>query len=130
MLAIYERMTKEGKIGPFDAQGRPRPYQEYPKAVRDASGAKRVVNSAREELAIAAETGVQPEYATDDPLIAERNAFAEENERLRLQLAAFAGAPVSPPAGLRDVSAEPANAPPPISLKAPQTADATKKETK
>lgn len=129
MLAIYERMTKEGKIGPFDAQGRPRPYQEYPKAVRDASGQKRVVNSAREELAIAAETGVQPEYATDDPLIAERNALAEENERLRLQLAALAGAPVSPPAGLRAVGPEEPAKVEPISPKAPTPA-AEKKETK
>jgi hypothetical protein len=92
MLAIYQRLTAEGKIGPFDAEGRPKPYQEYPKMVRDAAGTERIVHSQREELAVAADTSVQPSFPADDPLLRERDALAEENEKLRMQLAAIGGA--------------------------------------
>jgi hypothetical protein len=89
MLAVYQRMQAEGKIGPLDANGNARPFQEYPKWVTGKDGAKVIVNSKREELAVASEA---PGAALADPVIAERNALAEENERLRAQLAALATA--------------------------------------
>lgn len=89
MLKVYERLSHEGKIGPFDAEGRPRPYCEYPKriTVYDADGkaSDRIVQNQREELAFAGET-VPGIKAQDDPVLLERNRLAEENEKLRQEL--------------------------------------------
>lgn len=89
MLEMYKRMEREGKIGPFDAEGRPRPWQEFPKQVRTADGGRAIVQSAREELAIAANASPSPN-AADDPLVAEKRRLEQENQDLRLQLAALA----------------------------------------
>jgi hypothetical protein len=112
MLAIYKRLEAEGKIGQFDPDGRPRPYCEYPKQIttgEDQFGKPlyRIVNSQREELAFRAESvpGVKLE---DDPVLAERNRLARENDELRAKLLAMSGSqqsnepvpmqPVAPPA--------------------------------
>jgi hypothetical protein len=100
MYDTYKRMQAEGKIGPFDAQGRPRPFAEYPKLVTNNSGKKVTVNSQREELAIAGEA-VPGVAIADDPVLLERNRLAQENDDLRAQLAAIASAKpktTSPPA--------------------------------
>lgn len=110
MLATYQRLQAEGKIGPFDAEGRPRPWQEYPKRVRSLDGSDRVVNSAREEVALAADTSAIAD-SVEDPMVGVHNALRSENvvlqdelTRLRAELAAQAGGqtvasgkPVRPP---------------------------------
>jgi hypothetical protein len=95
MLAIYKRLEAEGKIGQFDPDGHPRPYQEYPKQVTtgvDDFGKPtyKIVHSQREELAFRAESvpGVKLE---DDPVLAERNRLARENDELRAKLLALSG---------------------------------------
>lgn len=86
-LAIYERLQAQGKIGPRDELGHTRPYQEFPKAVRDSSGASVIVHTAREELAVAAKVSDISNAAADaDPIIAERNRLAKENDELRARL--------------------------------------------
>jgi hypothetical protein len=99
MLAIYKRLEAEGKIGQFDPDGRPRPYCEYPKQIttgEDQFGKPlyRIVNSQREELAFRAESvpGVKLE---DDPVLAERNRLAKENDELRAKLLAMSGSQAS-----------------------------------
>ena len=91
MYDTYKRMQAEGKIGPFDAMGRPRPFAEYPKQVRNNAGKAVIVNSQREELAIAGEA-VAGVAIADDPVLLERNRLAQENDDLRAQLAAIASA--------------------------------------
>src|ERR1700678_4411937 len=83
-LAIYERLQTKGIIGPRDEHGNPRPYQEFPKQVRDAEGRLHIVRSAREELTIAATTpNASP---ADDPIIVEQNRLLQENAELRARL--------------------------------------------
>ncbi len=106
MLAIYQKLEKEGKIGPFDAQGRPRPRIEYPKQMRqpryelvrrpptpsDPQGIFDrvlvdpgvVVHSQREELAFLAEQG--QDTTGQDPILDERNDLRKEVDSLRKQL--------------------------------------------
>ncbi len=107
MLDLYKRLEAEGKIGQFDEHHRPRPFQEYPKWVMtgqtDDKGTpvKTLVQNQREELAVAAQDFA--EKTPDDPIVAERNRLAQENERLRRELAEIAAASakpaiVSPPA--------------------------------
>ncbi len=86
MEHVYKRMQAEGKIGPYDENGRPRPYQEYPKLVR-VDGVAHKVHSAREEIALAASASVAVDAAApDDPVLLERNRLHKENEELRAQL--------------------------------------------
>ena len=83
-LAIYERLQAKGIIGPRDEHGNPRPYQEFPKQVRDAEGKLHIVRSAREELTIAATTpNASP---ADDPIIIGQNRLLQENVELRARL--------------------------------------------
>jgi hypothetical protein len=101
MLKIYERLTSEGKIGPFDPEGRPRPYMEYPKRITvlgaDGSKLDKIVGNQREELALLSESvpGVSLE---SDPVLVEKNKLAaevasqrDELAELRAQLAALSG---------------------------------------
>jgi hypothetical protein len=106
MLAIYEKLQKEGKIGPFDANGRPRAFVEYPKQMRqpryelvrraptpsDPQGTFDrvlidpgvVVWSQREELAFLSENG--QDTTGQDPILDERNDLRKEVDALRKQL--------------------------------------------
>jgi hypothetical protein len=97
MLDVYKRLEREGVIGAVDANGALRPYQEYPKQVgKDERGNPIVVSSQREELLHMSKI---PDAAKDDPVLADRNKLAEENAKLREELAlALAKAPqLSPP---------------------------------
>jgi hypothetical protein len=96
MLERYKKMEREGIIGPYDANGQPRPYQEYPKWIATEHGAV-IVQSKREELAKIAE---MPQAAEDDPVVAENRALRSElaDMRKKLDELAFAGVagPVDP----------------------------------
>jgi hypothetical protein len=86
-LAIYERLQAQGKIGPRDELGHARPYQEFPKAVTDANGNTVIVHSSRQQLEVAAKVADISNAAADaDPIIAERNRLARENDELRAKL--------------------------------------------
>ena len=86
-LAIYERLQAQGKIGPRDEQGHTRPYQEFPKAVTDANGNTVIVHSSRQQLEVAAKVAdISNAAADNDPVIAERNRLARENDELRAKL--------------------------------------------
>lgn len=92
-LAIYERLQAKGAIGPRDEQGHMRPWQEFPKAVQDANGTTVIVHSARQELEVRAKVAGEVNAAADaDPVIAERNRLARENDELRAQLQMLAAA--------------------------------------
>lgn len=106
MLAVYTKLEKEGKIGRFDAAGRPRPFVEFPKQVRqpkfelvrrppnpgETQGMFErvmvdpgvVVHSQREELAFLAENGA--EVRGQDPVLDERDELRKEVKDLRAQL--------------------------------------------
>lgn len=108
MLNVYERLQREGKIGPRDENGVPRPFQEFPKRIDLADGSSKIVHSQREELAHAGMLAGAL-AAPDDPVVGERNRLAQQvaemqaaNERLREQLAAMAkaGPPAKTPEGL------------------------------
>jgi len=84
MLAVYQKLESEGKIGKFfrDETGimRARQFAEFPKTVRlpdPADPAKMreiIVNSAREELAVLSREGGAE---TTDPVVNERNQLLE-----------------------------------------------------
>ena len=103
MLNVYERLQREGKIGPRDENGVPRPFQEFPKRVDLADGSSKIVYSQREELAYAGLIAGK-DAPQDDPVVEERNRLALQvaemqaaNERLREQLASMAKGPAAPP---------------------------------
>lgn len=88
-LSTYQKMEREGKIGPTDEQGRLRPFQEYPKMIgKTERGVPIIVQSKRDELAHLAEHS--PE-AKDDPVVARISQLADENASLRAQLAKLSG---------------------------------------
>ena len=82
MLDVYKRMEAEGKIGKFyrdiDGSLKAKPFAEFPKTVRlhgpDGKTVERVVNSAREELAL---QSFEPGVADADPVVKERNELLE-----------------------------------------------------
>jgi hypothetical protein len=103
MLNVYERLQREGKIGPRDENGVPRPFQEFPKRIDLADGSSKIVLSQREELAFAGQIAGKG-AAQDDPVVEERNRLAMQvaemqaaNERLREQLASMKEAAVAAP---------------------------------
>lgn len=106
MLEIYKKLEKEGKIGRFDEAGRPRPFAEFPKQMRQpryelvrrppTTGEPMgmferilvdpglVVHSQREELAYLAENGA--EIRGQDPVLDERDDLRKQVADLRSQL--------------------------------------------
>lgn len=82
MLAIYEKMQKEGKIGPLmkDSNGQmvPRPFEEFPKWVKRRDGTSVLVQSRSEELRVTLED------PTTGPV---EEALEQENDVLKGRLA-------------------------------------------
>lgn len=93
MNLIYEKMQKDGKIGPFmkgpNGQLLPRPFAEYPKVVRVMRGGKQIKKicaSQREELAFKSE-GEDDPVVSSDPVVQERNELAKKVAELTEQIA-------------------------------------------
>ena len=63
-------------------------YEEYPKWVRLGSGAEKLVNSKREEIAFIATDTDAPDVA-NDPVIQEKIRLAEQNAAQSAQIAAL-----------------------------------------
>lgn len=104
MLAVYEKMTKEGRIGatmkgPEGPGLVARPFQEYPKLIKtgkaDAKGrpVKVLVKDQAEELRAKA-FGVIGDSL--DPIVAERDDLARQLAEAQTRLATLA-VPASPP---------------------------------
>lgn len=97
MHDTYARLAKEGKIGPFDAQGVARPFQEYPKWVDgntlgpDGKPIRVIVDDRRAELAMAAQAAVVLGEAPD-PVVAENNELRQQLAAMQAQLDRLGGA--------------------------------------
>lgn len=95
MQGVYDNLEKQGKIGPYDAQGNPKPgYRaEYPKWIKLADGKSIIVQSQAEELRAIAATPT-PEHQLS-PLEMERNSLAEKLAAAEARLAAIDKVPQS-----------------------------------
>lgn len=82
MHGAYERLEREGQIGPFmmkDGKLQARPHQEYPKWVTTADGSRVIVKDLTEEARVAGEP--TPNGAAD-PLGDAKAQLASKSEAL------------------------------------------------